>query len=157
MMTNELFDISIWDWLCIHFNKGWDMFIGKIYKNNQQSPNYGTGYLCFTPKGFKFYNCYFFLLDYIETKNSTIPNIKIPIKIHIKALIFNTLGLNQFKGPILLDFYYEAENIHEELFGHTPKVGLWQSQGKTYGHIKTIGKATPLEGWAIMETTNKIN
>ena len=156
--NNKFNLLNLWDWLCIHFDNGWDMFVGKIYSNkNAPGSNFGPGYLCFTPSGKKLYESYFFSLDYTETKNSTIPDVKIPIKIHIKALIFNTIGMYQFKGPILFDFYYEAINIQEELFGSSPNWGIWQSQGKINGYVKNLGKTTPLDGWAIMETTDNLN
>ena len=155
---NKAIDVlSSWDWLCIHFENGWDMFIGKIYdeKRNLFS-KFTPGSLCFTESGTKLYECYFFILEYDQTINSTIPNLKIPTKIHIKAIIFNTLGLKQFKEPILLDFYYEAKNIQEFLSGDPPNGWMWQSQGKTYGVAKGPGKTVQLNGWAIIETTSNL-
>ena len=149
--------LNIWDWLCIHFDNGWDMFVGKIFSEKRYlSSKFGPGSLCFTPDGEKFYEIYFFLIDYEETKPSSIPNIEIPTKVHIKALFLNTLGLKHPRGPILLDFYYEVKNIREDLYGNPPNYGYWASQGKIYGSAKSLGKTIPLDGWAVMETTIKI-
>ena len=152
---NKLIDLlNIWDWLCIHFDNGWDMFVGKTYLDNRYLfSKFGPGSLCFTTSGVEFYEVYFFLLDYEETKNSSIPNIEIPTKVHIKALILNTFGFKQLKGPILLDFYYEAKNDREDLYGDPPFLGYWVSQGKIYGFAKNRGVTIPLNGWAVMETT----
>jgi len=144
-----------WDWLCIHFENGWDMFIGKIYSEKRNIfSKFTPGALCFSPNGKKLYEQHFFLLEYTEKINSSIPNIEIPTKIHIKALFLNTLGYNLLKGPILLDFYYEAKNIQEGLHGNPPYWGIFQSQGKIYGTAKSLGKTINLNGWAIAETTN---
>jgi hypothetical protein len=155
---NKLINLlSIWDWLCIHFDNGWDMFVGKIYSENRYlSSKFGPGNLCFTTSGVKFYEIYFFLMDYVETKHHPILNIEIPTKVHIKALFFNTLGLKHIKGPILLDFYYEEKNNREELYGNPTNYGYWISQGKTYGSAKSLGITIPLNGWAVMETTIEI-
>ena len=152
---NEFFDIyRNWDWLCIHFNNGWDMFIGKIFFNKQRFfSKYVPGILCFSASETIFYKRYFYILEYEEEIDSSIPNVKIPTKIHIKALFFKTNEIKQLEGPILFDFYYEANNIQQALSGNPPYWGLMQSQGKTYGVAKSIGKNIELDGWAIMETT----
>ena len=149
--------LNIWDWLCIHFDNGWDMFVGKIYLERRNfTSKFVPGSLCFTTSGIKFYEGHFFLLDYEENKNSSIPNIEIPIKVHIKALFLNTLGLKDLRGPILLDFYYEAKNIREDLHGDPLYRGYWVSQGKIYGSAKSLGITISLHGWAVFETTSNI-
>lgn len=156
---NKIIDLlNIWDWLCVHFYIGWDMFVGKIYTEKRfLYSKFGPGCLCFTASGTKFFEVYFFLIKYVETKNSSIPNIEIPTKVRIKALILKTLGLKHHRGPILLDFYYEAKNIREDIYGDPSFYGYWVSQGKIYGSVKSIGKTIPLKGWAVMETTIKSN
>ena len=158
MNKNRAIDIyNSWDWLCIHFKNGWDMFIGKVYpKKRNDFTKYMPGILCFTPNGKKLYESRIFLLEYKEYNTFENSNISHPTKIHIKAFILNTRVSEIFKGPILLDFYYEAINIQEELFGNPPNWGLWQSQGKTYGFAKNLRKTFQLDGWAIVETTNSI-
>jgi len=143
-----------WDWLCIHFENGWDMFVGKFYLLKiKKLSKFTPGNICFTPSGKKLYESHFFLLNYEKTINSEIPNIKIPTKIHIKALILNTFGLKLFKGPILFDLNYEAESIQSGPKKENQKRVLWQSQGKIYGVAKSLGKTVKLKGWAITETT----
>ena len=133
------------------------MFIGKLYSEKRKMfTKFTPGSLSFSESGTKLYECYFFVLEYDQTINSTIPDLKIPTKIHFKALIFNTLGIKQFKGLILLDFYYEAKNIQEFLSGNPPNWGIWQSQGKTYGVAKGLGRTVQLNGWGIIETTSDI-
>jgi len=149
--------LNIWDWLCIHFENGWDMFVGKMYlENDDLLPKFKLGSLCFTTSGIEFYEVYFFLFDYEETKHSSIPDIEIPTKVHIKALFLNTLGLKHLRGPILLDFYYEVKNIRDDLYGNPSYLGYWVSQGKIYGSAKSLGITIPLNGWAVMETTKTI-
>ena len=148
---------KFWDWLVIHFENGWDMFIGKIYFGKRNSfSKFVPGVLCFTPDGSKLYECYFFILEHEVNINSTVPDIKIPSKIHIKALILNTSGIKQFKGPIILDFYYEAQNIQESIDGEPPSFGIFQSQGRTYGVAKGLGKTVQLDGWAFIETATSL-
>lgn len=145
---------SSWEWLCVHFDNGWDMFIGKIFLDKQNI--FGRlipGSLCFTDSGEKLYDSLFFLLEYKVTKNSTVPGLEVPIKIHIKALILNTLGSKEFKGPILLDFYYEVKNLQEKVRGDPPNWVFWQSHGTTYGVAKTLGNTIQLDGVAITEIT----
>jgi hypothetical protein len=149
--------LNIWDWLCIHFDNGWDMFAGKIYLDRRDfTSKFVPGSLCFTTSGIKFYEDHFFLLDYEETKHSSIPNLEIPTKVHIKALFLNTLGLKAIRGPILLDFYYEAKNIREDLYGDPIDPVYWVSQGEIYGSEKSLGITIPLHGWAVFETTSNI-
>jgi len=137
----------------IHFENGWDMFIGKLYLGKYNSfSKFIPGILCFTPDGSKLYECYFFILDHVENTDSSAPGTKIPSKIHIKALILNTIGIKEFKGSLILDFYYEAKNKQETVVGVPPSFGIFQSQGRTYGVAKSLGKTVKLDGWAIIET-----
>ena len=147
------FDLfNSWDWLNIHFDNGWEMFVGKIYfgKRFLQS-KFGPGSICFTSSGKELYECLFFVLDYVETKDTTLKNVKIPKIVHIKGSILNIFGNKQLKGPILLDFYFEVEKTQEYIGRNPPYQGLWQSQGKIQGFAKSSGKKIQLNGWANME------
>ena len=147
--------LNIWQWLCIHFDNGWDMFVGKIYSEKRYLfSKYGPGNICFTTSGEKFDDIYFFLIQYDETKNSTIPGIVIPTKVHIKAFFLSTIELKHVRRLVLLDFYYEAKNSRNDTYGNPPYYGYWISQGKIYGSVKTLGIIIPLKGWAVMETTS---
>ncbi|MCK4902240.1 MAG: hypothetical protein KAS76_02700 [Thermoplasmatales archaeon] len=153
---NKSVDIfEYWDWFVIHFENGWDMFIGKLYLGKPNSfSKFMPGILCFTPDGSKLYECYFYILDHVENIDSSVPGTKIPSKIHIKALILNTFGAKQFKGPLILDFCYELNNKQETIVGVPPAFGIFQSQGRTYGVAKSMGKTVKLDGWAIVETAS---
>lgn len=149
--------LKFWDWFCIHFDNGWDMFVGKIYlKSSKIFQNLIPGSLCFTPSGSDFYEIYFYQLEYLETNNSKIPNLEIPTKVHIKALYFNTLQYPFFRKPLLIDIYYEATNIREDLLGDPPIFGYWVSYGIVYGKAVFLGETIDLNGIAVMETTGEI-
>ncbi|MFE3846321.1 hypothetical protein ACFL1L_05645, partial [Thermoplasmatota archaeon] len=145
------------DWLCIHFNNSWDMFIGKIYFDSSKIfQNLIPGSLCFTTSGYDFLEIYFYKIEYLETKNSKIPNIEIPTKVHVKALNYNIFKSPIFRGLLLIDIYYEAINIREDISGDPPKFGYWVSHGIVYGKIITFDKTIKLNGIAVMETTGEI-
>ena len=146
-----------WDWFVIHFDNGWDMFIGKIYFGRRNSSSrLIPGVLCFTPDGKKINECYFFVINHKVTTDTSVPGLKKPLKIHIKALILNPSGIRQFKGPVILDFYYEAQNTQETVAGDPLYFAIFQSQGKIYGTAKSLGKTIKLNGWAFIETATKV-
>jgi len=155
---NEIDLLKMWNWLCVHFDNGWDMFVGKIYldKSNDFS-KYVPGNLCFTQSGKEFYDVKFFILEYEKTINSSIPQFEIPTKVHIKALLLNIARSKLFNGLILLDFYYETNNTREVIYGDPPSFGYWVSLGDIYGSVLCYGKTIPLSGRAVMETTDEIN
>jgi hypothetical protein len=87
--------LNIWDWLCIHFDNGWDMFVGKIYSEKRYLlSKFGPGSLCFTTSGVKFSEINYFLIEFNETNNSSIPGIEFPTKVHIKAFFFKHIGID---------------------------------------------------------------
>lgn len=153
----KLLDFNIWDWLCIHFDNKIDMFVGKIhtYKRSVIS-NVIPGSLCISAVGEKSIECYFFMLEYLEFKKSSIPSLKIPTKIHIKTPKMNILRKKPFKKPIYLDIYYEVENIKETIPRDPPTWCEWESTGKAYGKIKSSTEDITLNGWGIMETTGNV-
>ena len=95
--------------------------------------------------------CYFFPFEYLEFQNTSIPNLKIPKKIRIKALKINPL-----KGSFFLDLCYETGNVKECLTRDPPTWGQWETTGNVYGEIKMYKKSIKLKGWGIMEITNHI-
>jgi hypothetical protein len=148
--------LNIWDWLCIHFNNGWDMFVGKTYPMGRSIfSRFTPGSLCFTASGIKFYETYFFLIDYLEINKSKIHGVEYPVKVRINALSLFTFRFKEFLGPIFFDFIYEAKNIREDVYEYpSGKIkGYFVSHGITYGSAKNLGITTPLDGWAVMETT----
>lgn len=148
----KLIDFNIWDWFCIHFDNGWDAFIGKIH-SYQRFPfsNIFPGSLAITPDGKKLIESYFFPLKYIGYQKTSIPSIKIPKKIHIKGL-----KINPFKESFSIDIFYELENVKECLPRDPPTWGQWEATGKVYGEIRIPKKRIPLNGWGIMEITHNI-
>jgi predicted secreted hydrolase len=153
----KLIDFNIWDWLCIHFDNGWDVFIGKIHSYQRFAfSNLIPGSLCISPNGKESVECNFFPLEFIEYTDSSIPSLKIPTKIHIKALKMNLLRKKPLKGPFFLDIYYEAENIKECIPRDPPTWCQWETTGKVYGEIRGFRKKIKLNGWGMMETTSNI-
>ena len=152
--------LRIWDWLCIHFDNGWDAFIGKIYaKNRNFYSKFVPGSFCLTPNGERYSEIHFFKIEIIDTNQSKIPDLDIPIKVHIKALFLNKFGFEEFMGPFILDIYYEAKNTREDILcGNSSTFVYWVSQGPVYGTARGLGKTISLNGWAVMETTaNSLN
>lgn len=153
----KLIDFNIWDWLCIHFENGWDVFIGKIHSHQRFAfSNLMPGSICISPGGKKLVECKYFLLEYMEYKDSVIPSLKIPTKIHMKAIKMNLSRKSPLKRPFFLDIIYEVENIKECIPRDPPTWCQWETTGKVYGEIREFGKNTKLKGWGIMETTSNI-
>ena len=144
--------IDVWDWFCIHFDNGWDMFSGKFL---QQSPlaKLMPGNLWITPDGENITECYFFTYKFLETTNSSIPSIKIPTKIHIRGIFLNTLIKNPLKGLVRLDVIIKTKNIHEFVWGDPPLYGMWEGSCNVNETIKWRGNTVELNGWAMMEFT----
>lgn len=144
--------IDVWDWFCIHFDNGWDMFAGKLLR---QSPfaRFMPGSLWITPDGENITECFFFKVEYLETQETSIPSVEIPTKIHINALIVNTLIKNPLKGMVYVDVYIETRNILEYLWGSPPSIGMWEGPCKIHGTIKWFRNKIDLNGWGMMELT----
>jgi predicted secreted hydrolase len=144
--------IDVWDWFSIHFDNGWDMFSGKFL---QQSPlaKFMPGNLWITPDGENITECFFFSYKFLETKESSIPSIEIPTKIHIRAIFLNTLITNPFKGLVRLDVIIKTKNIHEYLWGDPPQYCMWEGPCSVKGTIKWRGNTVELNGWSMMEVT----
>jgi len=153
----KLIDFNIWDWLCIHFDNEWDVFIGKIHSHQRSIfSNLIPGSICISHDGKKSIECNFFRLEYLEYIPSTIPSLKIPTKIHVKAPKMNLLRKNPLKGPFVLDIYYEVENIKECITRDPPTWCQWETTGKVYGEIRVFRKSIKLDGWGIMETASNV-
>jgi len=153
----KFIDFNIWDWLCVHFDNGWNVFVGKIYSHQRFTfSNLIPGILCISPDSNKSVECNFFPLECLEFKDSSIPSLKVPTKVHIKALKMNLLRKGPLKGPFLLDIYYEVENIKECIPRDPPTWCQWGTTGRVYGEIKGFRKNIKLNGWGIMETTSNI-
>jgi predicted secreted hydrolase len=147
--------LDLWEWLCIHFDNGWDMFVGKIYSEKRYLfSKYGPGDMCFTTNGVNFHEIFFFLIEYIETTNSSIPGVNIPVKVHIKTFFFRKLELTHSRRLFVLDLYFEAKNTKEHIYGNPPS-GYWVSVGVINGSVKSRGIDIELNGWAVMETTGR--
>jgi len=144
--------VSVWDWLCIHFDNGWDMFVGKIYSSRYSFfSKFMPGSICLTTDGKKLIECIFFVLDYEKPQQTSISSIKIPTKINIKARKTFTRKNIPLTGPLDFDVYFEADNVKECLCGAPPTWGQWESTGRVYGEVRGSGKSIKLNGWAIME------
>jgi len=148
--------IDVWDWFCIHFDNGWDMFVGKFL---QQSPlaSFIPGNLWITPDGENITECFFFKFEYIETIESSVPSVEIPTKVHIHAIFLNTFITNPLKGLIRLDAVIKTKNIHEYLWGDPPQYGMWEGPCIIDGTIKWRGNTVELNGWSMMELTRAIS
>ena len=153
----KLIDFNIWDWICIHFDNGWDAFIGKIHSHQRfDLSNLIPGSICISPGGRKLVECKYFPLEYVEFKDSIIPHLKIPTKIHMKAVKINYSRKSPLTRPFNLDLTYEVENIKECIPRDPPTWIQWETTGKVYGEINESGKKTKLKGWGIMETTSNV-
>jgi len=153
----KMIDINVWDWLCIHFDNGIDLFIGKINSHKRSKlSNIIPGSLCMSPVGKKAFETHFFKLEHIEHKNSSIKGLKIPTKINIKTHKMNSLKKKPFKEPFFLNITFEVENIKETIPRDPPTWCEWETTGKAYGILKTTKKTEKLNGWGIMETTSNV-
>jgi len=146
--------IDAWDWFCIHFENGWDMFAGKFFQGSPFA-KFMPGNLWITPDGENITECSFFSFEYLETVESSLPPIEIPTKIRIRAIFFNTLITSPLEGLVRLDITIKTKNIHEFIWGYPPQYGMWEGPCEISGTIKWKGNTVKLNGWSIMEFTRK--
>lgn len=150
-------DTYVWDWIYFHLNNGWNIFAGKIYfsKKNKFS-FFMPGSLNFISDENNMMESYFFQIMHKKFQKTSMPNIKTPKEINIKAMKINPLNKYPIKGPLYLDLNYETNNIREFLYGDPPHWGIWDGFGKVSGKLKGFGKEIDLEGFGITEYTNNI-
>ena len=144
--------LDVWDWFCIHFDNGWDMFAGKMLQRSSLA-RFMPGNLWITPDGENITECFFFRFEYLETIESPLSSIEIPTKIHIRAIFLNTIITNPLKGLIRLDVVIKTKNIHEYIWGDPPQYGMWEGPCSVNGTIKWQGNTVELNGWSMMELT----
>jgi len=148
----KIIDFNVWDWLTIHFDNGWDAFIGKFHSSDRfPISKIFPGSLSITRDGKKLNECYFFNITYLEYQKTSFPNVIIPKKIQIKGF-----KINPINGQFFIDIIYELENIRECIPRNPPTWGQWEATGKVYGEIKMFRKKIKLNGWGIMELTHNI-
>lgn len=147
----------VWDWIYIHLNNEWNLFIGKIYfsKRNLISV-FMPGSLNFVSDENNMMESYFFPIIYKNFQNTSIPNLKVPNEVKIKSIKINPLNKYPIRGPLYLDLNYKTENIKEAVSGDPPHRGIWDSSGKVTGKLKGFRKEIELEGFGIMEYTDNL-
>lgn len=146
--------IDSWDWFCIHFDNGWDMFVGKFLQSSPLA-KFMPGNLWITPDGENITECFFFIFEYLETVETSLPSVEIPTKVRIRAIFLNTLITNPSKGLVRLDVIIKTKNIHEYIWGYPPQYGMWEGPCIINGTIKWQGNTVELNGWSVMEFTRK--
>lgn len=148
---DKLVDFNVWDWLLIHFENDWDLFIGKINASKRSAISQVFPGSFALARNNKLSECIFFTLKYIQVQNSCFESVKIPKKIHIK-----TLKINPISRPFSMDVFFESENITELISRDPPTWGQWEITGKAYAEYRSLCKKTKLKGWGILETTHHI-
>ena len=148
--------VDVWDWFCIHFDNGWDMFAGKFLQSSKLA-RFMPGSLWITPDGKNITECFFFKFKYLEFIESSVESIKIPKKIHIQAIFLNMFIKNPLKGLIKLDVVIKTKNIYEHLWGDPPQYGVWEGPCNIKGTISWQGHTVYLNGWSIMEITRAVS
>lgn len=153
----KIVDFNIWDWFCIHFDNGWDIFVGKIHSHNRSLfSKIIPGSLCISPNCKKAIESKFFIIETLEYKNSKIPSLKIPTKIKIKTPRMNIFKETSIEKTFYLEINFEAKNIKENIPRDPPTWCQWEIIGVASGKIKTSKKTIKLNGLGIMETTRNI-
>ncbi len=145
--------LDVWDWGSIFLDNGWNIFIAKICQQSKLSKML-PGSLWITPDGENATECRYFKLEYLETKETSIPTIKIPIKIHIKAMFFNVFIRHPNEGLIRLDLYIEVKNLREFIWdGLDFSAGVWEAPCKVHGTLEWGKNSIELNGCAMLELT----
>ncbi len=143
---------SVWDWLLIRLNNGWNLFIGKIYpKKRYIFPVILPGNLIIVSNSDNILETFFYPIIYKKYFKSSISTSKIPKELNIKTYKINPLNNHLTKSPIFLDLYYNATSINEYLYDENPPFGQWDSVGTVYGLIKGRGIKQKVNGYGIME------
>lgn len=145
--------LDAWDWGSIFLDNDWNIFVAKIC---QQSTILRSvpGSLWITPDGDNVTECRYFQFQYLETCTTSIPEIEIPTKIHIKAFFLTVFLRNPLAGLIRLDLNIETENLREFTWhGKDVSIGVWECPCKLYGSLEWGINRIELNGCAMLEIT----
>ena len=118
-------------------------FIWQIIPlSRDNSRSFSPGFFWITD-GWNFTNIDFFILEYLEVENTSIPNFKRPKRFHILSDAFDS-GV---------DLYLETKNMHEYLWGKRSiiDVGLWEGSCSVDGTLSIGGDILELKGSGFSE------
>jgi predicted secreted hydrolase len=145
--------LNAWDWGSIFLDNGWNIFVAKMCRQSRFS-RILPGTLWITPDGENFTECRYFQFKYLETKQTSIPSIEVPTKIHVKGYFFKVFARHPFKGLVRLDLIIEQENLREFTWiGTNLSAGVWEGPCKVYGTLKWGRNCVELNGHAMLELT----
>jgi hypothetical protein len=149
--------INTWDFSAIFLDNGWRIFSAKFCQGLPYAKII-PGSLWITTDDCKHIaECRYFQLKYLEMVNTSEPGIKIPKKIHIKAVFTNIIFNHPLKGLIILDLYIEVQNLCEFTWHIENKSGgIWEAPSKVYGNIRRFNTQEEIKGFAMLELTRAI-
>jgi hypothetical protein len=106
----------LWDWFSVHFDNGIHGFVWQIIPSINEIPLWFPG-ICWFTDGKNFSDIKFFVMNYLEFENTSIPYFKRPKTFSIKSV---TQDSN-------INLIFETKNMHEYLWEQSsgPDVGLW--------------------------------
>jgi len=151
------FDLNAWDWGAMFFDNGWNIFSAKICQQSLISKILPGSLWVTNDKGKHVTECRYFQFKYVETQNTSIPNLTIPSKIQVKGVFFSAFLRHPFRGLVRLNLEIELTNLREFSWcGDDLSIGVWEIPCKVHGNIRWFGHYEELNGVAMLELTRAV-
>ncbi len=130
-----------WDWLNLHFDNGWEMYISKFYLRFPKNAYCGS--LIINPDNDNLVEWDVFEIDYTEIKtNSILTSIKYPTKYHLVAK----------KDDMFLELDITVYNVCE-LIWRLGRTGMFEGPCTVEGSFSWSNYKVDLNGYGMTEVT----
>lgn len=150
--------LNIWDFCAMFLDNGWNIFSAKICQQSLMSKLLPGSLWITNDYGKNIIECRRFQFKYFEMQNTSIPNLKIPTKIQIKALFLRTFFRHPLRGLVRLNLILEVKNLLEFKWGgDNITAAVFEAACKVHGHIKWFGNNVELNGNAMLELTRYVD
>jgi len=132
-----------WDWLNLHFDNGWEMYLSKFIFRFLGDTSY-AGELLISPNNQNIVQYIFFSIDYIEkTGLKSIPSLIYPTKFLITAK----------RNDMVLRLEVELTNPCEIAFKKIARTGMVEGPCVAKGTFSWSGNTVELNGYGMFEAT----
>ena len=130
-----------WDWLNLHFDNGWEMYISKF--TLRWPRNKFAGALIVSPDNRNIVEWSQFTLNYVETKQSqNLPSLSYPVKYYVEAS----------QEDMLLKLEITVYNVCEITF-KSGRTGMFEGPCFAKGTFSWEGHTVELNGYGLSEVT----
>jgi predicted secreted hydrolase len=130
-----------WDWINLHFDNGWEMYLSKFVLRWPR--NTFAGALIISPDNRNMIEWDKFTLEYVETKQpQSLPSLSYPVKYHLEAS----------KEDMILKLDITLYNVREIVF-KLGRTGMFEGPCYAKGTFSWDGQTVELNGYGMSEVT----